>query len=560
MMDVNIQSSIEALQHTPAMVSLHSIDGLSIMRNPAAMRCFGFMDPKAPDSLFDRITDPAVAKRLLAALDKGVPFSEELLTETRQGARWHHFDARIILNENNHRVVLVNELDIHQRKVAADTAHKLAYYDSLTNLPNRVAFSNRVNDMMLGLLHISEQSALIIYINIINFSDVNSTFGFAAGDKLLIDIGHRLQQSLPDVEIVSRVGADKFAIAHRIKYNAESFQRLVKKILDLFEKPFNVLEHSYLVGIRMGISLIPEHAQTETEASRVTDIALNHTKNKGRNAWILYNHRMTIATTEKTQRVQQLYEAMAKGHFMLYFQPQIDLKTGDVVGAETLLRWRMEDGTFVSPAEFIPLAEQMGVINDITRWIIREACRLNKMWNDKGLGRFRVAVNISGSEFSDDNFIDVVRLSLEHTGLEPALLELEVTETALVSDMEKATETLHALKALGIELAIDDFGTGHSSLSYLKQFPVDRLKIDKAFIDNIHTDNEDLAITRTIIGLAQALGLSIIAEGIEFEEQAELLRNEACHEGQGYYFSRPMPVSEFEAFLMRDYPHAVAEP
>jgi len=555
-MDTNIQSSIEALQHTPAMVSLHRLDGLSIMRNPSAMRCFGYLDAKAPDRLQDRINDPEVAKRLFSSLEKGVPFSEELLTETRQGVRWHHFDARIILNENNHRVVLVNELDIYQRKVAADTAHQLAYFDTLTGLPNRVAFSNRVEDILLGLLHIKEQSALIIYIDINNFSDVNSTFGFAAGDKLLYDIGQRLVESLKDMEIVARVGANKYAIAHYIDYEAQSFQYLVNNILMQFEKPFEVLKHSYLVGIRMGISIIPEHAQSETEASRVTDIALNHAKKKGYNSWVLYNYRMTIATTEKTQRVQQIYEAMAKGHFMLYFQPQIDLKSGDIVGAETLLRWRMEDGKFVSPAEFIPLAEQMGVINDITRWIIREACRLNRGWNKKGLGPLRIAVNISGGEFSDTNFVDVVRLSLEHTGLDPALLELEVTETALVSDMSKATETLKELKKLGVELAIDDFGTGHSSLSYLKQFPVDRLKIDKAFIDNIHTDQEDLAITQTIIGLGEALGLMIIAEGIEYEEQAELLRNEACHEGQGYHFARPLPVSEFEAFLMRKHPEA----
>ncbi|MFT5519778.1 MAG: diguanylate cyclase (GGDEF)-like protein [Enterobacterales bacterium] len=552
-MDSNIQSSIEALQHTPAMVSLHRIDGVAIMRNPAAMRCFGFLDPKSPDSILDRISDPQVTKDFLAALDKGMPFTEELMTETRQGPRWHHFDARIILNENNHRVVLINELDIHQRKSAADAAHKLAYFDSLTNLPNRVAFSNRINDILLGLLHVSEQSAVVVYINAINFSDVNSTFGFAAGDKLLIDIGSRLSESLPDVEIVSRIGSDKFAVAQHINYQAESLQQLIKKILEIFDVPFNVLEHSYLVGIRMGVSLMPEHAQTETEASRVTDIALNHTKNKGRNSWVLYNQRMTIATTEKTQRVQQLYEAMAKGHFMLYFQPQVELKTGRVIGAETLLRWRTEDGIFISPAEFIPLAEQMGVINDITRWIIREACRLNKTWCNKGFGRFRIAVNISGSEFADDNFIDVVRLSLEHTGLDPELLELEVTETALVNDMGKATETLHKLKALGVELAIDDFGTGHSSLSYLKEFPVDRLKIDKAFIDHVHESKADLAIVRTIVGLAQALDLSIIAEGIEYKEQADILRDEGCDEGQGYYFSKPMPVSEFEAYLIREY-------
>ncbi|MCP4124706.1 MAG: EAL domain-containing protein, partial [Bacteroidetes bacterium] len=396
--------------------------------------------------------DRKIAKSLFVSIEKGVPFSEELLTLTRQGERWHHFDARIILNENNHRVVLVNELDIHARKIAADRAHQLAYFDTLTKLANRVAFSNRVDDILLGLLHTKEQSALIIYIDINNFSDVNSTFGFVAGDKLLCDIGERFQKSLPEVEIVARVGANKYAIAHYITYEAKSFQILINKITALFEKPFKVLEHSYLVGIRMGISLIPEHAQSETEASRVTDIALNHAKKEGNKCWVLYNHRMTIATTEKTRRVQQIYEAMAKGHFMLYFQPQFDLKSGDVIGAETLLRWRMENGTFVSPAEFIPLAEQMGVIKDITRWIIREACRLNTDWNDKGLGPLRIAVNISGGEFSDEQFVDTVRFSLEQTGLDPSLLELEVTETALVSDMNKATETLNALKALGVEL------------------------------------------------------------------------------------------------------------
>lgn len=555
--DINIQSSIEALQHTPAMVSLHRLDGVSVMRNPAAMHCFGYLDPDNPCNLRERIADEEVSRRLFESLEKGVPFSEELMTITKQGERWHHFDARIILNENNNRVVLVNELDIHARKTAADTAHQLAYFDTLTKLPNRVAFSNRIEDMLLGLLHVKEQSAVIINIDINNFSDVNSTFGFVAGDKLLCDIGQRLQKSLPEIEIVARVGANKYAIAHYINYEAESFQLLTNKIIGLFEKPFKVLEHSYLVGIRMGISLIPEHAQTETEASRVTDLALIDAKKEGNNCWVLYNHRMTIATAEKTQLVQQIYEAMAKGHFMLYFQPQIDLKTGKVIGAETLLRWRMEDGSFISPAEFIPLAEQMGVITDITRWIIREACRLNTGWNDKGLGPLRIAVNISGDEFSDDNFVDTVRLSLEQTGLDPSLLELEVTETALVSDMGKATETLTALKALGVELAIDDFGTGHSSLSYLKQFPVDRLKIDKAFINNIHNNEEDLAITQTIIGLGQALGLMTIAEGIEYKEQAELLCNEYCHEGQGYYFSKPLPVSEFEAFLMKSHPEAV---
>ncbi len=557
-MDINIQSSIEALQHTPAMVSLHHLDGLGIMRNPAAMRCFGYLDPGNPCNLHDRISNPKVTKSLFDSLEKGVPFSEELLTLTRQGERWHHFDARLILNENNHRVVLVNELDIHARKIAADRAHQLAYFDTLTKLANRVAFSNRIEDMLLGLLHAKDQSALIIYIDINHFSDVNSTFGFVAGDKLLCDIGQRFQKSLPEVEIVARVGANKYAIAHYINYEAESFQILINRIIALFEKPFKILEHSYLVGIRMGISLIPEHAQSETEASRVTDIALNDAKKKeGNKCWVLYNHRMTIATTEKTQRVQQIYEAMAKGHFMLYFQPQFDLKSRNVIGAETLLRWRMENGTFVSPAEFIPLAEQMGVVKDITRWIIREACRLNTEWNKKGLGPLRIAVNISGGEFSDEQLIDTVRLSLEQTGLDPSLLELEVTETALVSDMKKATETLNSLKALGIELAIDDFGTGHSSLSYLKQFPVDRLKIDKAFIDNIHTDKEDLAITQTIVRLGQALGLMIIAEGIEHEEQAKLLCDEHCHEGQGYYFSKPLPVSEFEVFLMKHHPEAI---
>jgi len=549
-LDANTQSSIEALQHTPAMVSLHKLDGQGVMRNPAAMRSFGFLDPNQPDSLFERICDESITGRLKAAIDRGEPFSEEIMTKTRQGDRWHHFDARVILNEHNNRVVLVNELDTHKRKMAADQAHNLAYYDTLTGLPNRVAFANRVDDILLSLLHIKEQSALIMYINVNNFSDVNSTFGFAAGDKLLIDIGNRLSQSFPEVEIVARIGADKFAIVHQIESEANYLQAFINKVIELFDTPFQLMDHAYLVGVRMGISLIPEHAQSETEASRISDIALNSAKNKGRNAWVLYNHRMSIKTFEKTQRVQQLYEAMAKGHFMLYFQPQIDLKTKAMIGAETLLRWRMEDGKFVSPAEFIPLAEQMGVITDITRWVIREACRLNRGWTDKGFGPFRIAVNISGIEFTDADFVNVVNGALMHSGLEPKLLELEVTETALVSDIDLAVKTLHELKDIGVEIAIDDFGTGHSSLNYLKKFPVDRLKIDKAFVDSVHTDKEDLAIIKTILSLAEAMQIDTIAEGIEYPEQADVLTDIGCMEAQGYYFAKPLSVSEFEAFVV----------
>ena len=549
-LDANTQSSIEALQHTPAMVSIHKLNGSCVMRNPAAMRNFGFIDQNQDESLYDRICDPAEAEQLKNAVERGAPFSGEIMTSTKQGDRWHHFDARIILNQHNSRVILVNELDIHKRKMSSDQAHRLAYYDTLTNLPNRVAFANRVDDILLGLIHAKDHSALVMFININNFSDVNSTFGFAAGDQLLVDIGERLTTSLPDVEIVSRVGADKFAIVHQMSSDANHLQMFINRVVELFDTPFEIMEHAYLVGMRLGISLIPEHAQSETEASRVTDIALNHARHKGRNGWVLYNYRMSIATYDKTQRVQQLYEAMAKGHFLIYFQPQLCLHTGKMVGAETLLRWRMEDGSFVSPAEFIPLAEQMGVIKDITRWVIREACRLNQGWIDKGMGPFRVAVNISGAEFSDPNFIDMVKDALFHSGLAPELLELEVTETALVEDIDLAINTLKGLKELGTEIAIDDFGTGHSSMNYLKMFPVDRLKIDKAFVDNAHTSKQDFSIVQAILNMAEAFELATIAEGIEYQEQADILASIQCQEGQGYLFSKPLSVSEFENFMM----------
>ena len=549
--DANVQSSIEALQHTPAMVSIFNLDGVCLMRNPAAMRTFGFLNPNETETIFDRICDENVAEDLRQNISRGTSFSAEIMTATKQGERWHHFDARIILNQHNSRVILVNELDVHKRKMASDQAYRLAYYDPLTELPNRVAFANRVEDVLLGLTHNLDQSALVVYININNFSDVNSTFGFAAGDKLLQDVGQRLIQRLPDVEIVSRIGADKFAIVHQMSTDATQLQQFINRIIELFDAPYQVLDHAYLAGVRMGIALIPEHAQSETEASRVTDIALNHAKDKGRNAWVLYNSRMSIATFEKTRRVQQIYEAMAKGQFMLYFQPQINLATGDMIGAETLMRWRQEDGNFVSPAEFIPLAEQMGVINDITRWVIREACRLNRSWADKGFGPFRIAVNISGAEFDDPDFVGMVKDALFSSGLDPHLLELEVTETALVHDIEQAVDVLNRIKELGVEVAIDDFGTGHSSLNYLKCFPVDRLKIDKSFVDEIRSgDEQDMAIIKAIMNMAASFGMSTIAEGIEHAEQAEVLHANGCHEGQGYHFSKPLSVADFENLMM----------
>ncbi|MBT8448450.1 MAG: EAL domain-containing protein [Gammaproteobacteria bacterium] len=548
-LDANTQSSIEALQHTPAMVSIHQLDGCCVMRNPAAMRSFGYLEPGDKSTIYDRLLDPIVINDMQNTLEQGEAFSAELLTKTIQGDRWHHFDARIIYNENNNRVILVNELDIHKRKMAADQAHRLAYYDSLTDLPNRVAFSNRIDDILLGLANTHELSAVVIFININNFSDVNSTFGFSVGDEILREVGQRLSSNLHEVEIVARLGGDKFAVLHKIETEANYLQSFIQQVLALFDVPFNILGYSYLLGVRLGIALVPEHAQSENEASRVCDIALNHAKNKGRTSWVMYNHRMSIATYEKTQRVQQLYEAMAKGHFTLYFQPQLELLTGKLVGAETLLRWQQEDGSFVSPSEFIPLAEQMGVIKDITRWVVREACRLNQHWADKGLGPLRIAVNISGAEFADDSFVDVIKAALLNSGLAPHLLELEVTETALVDNTEKAIEVLGKLKELGVEIAIDDFGTGHSSLNYLQHFPVDRLKIDRSFINHVHTEKADLAIVRTILNLAEALDISTIAEGIEYQSQSDVLQQHHCAEGQGYFFSRPLPIAEFEAFL-----------
>lgn len=548
-LDANTQSSIEALQHTPAMVSIHNLDGSCVLRNPAAMRSFGFLEPDDTTPIYDRLIEPGVAHELQETLNRGDAYSAEILTRTLQGDRWHHFDARIIFNENNNRVILVNELDIHKRKMAADQAHRLAYFDSLTDLPNRVAFANRVEDVLLGLVHSHESSAVVIFLNINNFGDVNSTFGFNVGDELLKEVGKRLSNSLHGVEIVARLGGDKFGILHQIETEANYLQTFIHQVIALFDMPFTILGHSYLVGVRLGIALIPEHAQSENEASRVCDIALNHAKNKGRTSWVLYNHRMSIATYEKTQRVQQLYEAMAKGHFTLYFQPQFELLSGKMIGAETLLRWQQEDGSYVSPSEFIPLAEQMGVIKDITRWVVREACRLCKSWQEKGLGPIRIAVNISGAEFSDDDFIEVVKSALFNSGLDAHLLELEVTETALVDNTEKAIEVLTELKKLGVEIAIDDFGTGHSSLNYLKQFPVDRLKIDKSFINHVHTEKADLAIVKAILNLAKALELGTIAEGIEYQSQSDVLEQHDCIEGQGYYFSRPLPIAEFEAFM-----------
>jgi len=554
-LDANVQSSIEALQHTPAMVSIYNLDGVCLMRNPAAMRSFGFLQPDEQEKIYDRICQDDVKADIKKNLDRGTSYSGEIMTKTKQGERWHHFDARIILNQNNSRVILVNELDVHKRKMASDQAYRLAYYDTLTHLPNRVAFANRVDDILLGLTHNKEASALVLFLNVNNFSDVNSTFGFGAGDELLRDIGQRLSENLPEIEIVSRIGADKFAIVYQMSADASELERFVGRVVELFDTPFQIMEHAYLVGVRMGISLIPEHAQSETEASRVTDLALNHAKHKGRNAWVLYNHRMSIETFEKTQRVQQLYEAMAKGQFMLYFQPQINLETGRMVGAETLMRWQREDGKFVSPAIFIPLAEQMGVIQDITRWVIRESCRLNRNWSDKGLGDIRVAVNISGAEFSDPNFVEMVKDAIFHSGMKPELLELEVTETALVDDFEQAIATLNSVKALGVEVAIDDFGTGHSSLNYLKCFPLDRLKIDKSFVDELQRgDTSDLAIVKAILDMAEAFDIETIAEGVEHAEQAEILKNIGCREAQGYYFSKPVSVSEFERLLMENTP------
>jgi len=440
--------------------------------------------------------------------------------------------------------------DLSQFKDSQERMAHLAHFDPLTDLPNRLYARERLNHALEhGQRH--RERVAVMFLDLDHFKTINDSLGHAVGDELLVEVAHRLQQRLRNEDTLARLGGDEFLVILENLQHPDEAAHIAQVLLELFERPLPLSEHEVYLTLSIGISLYPDDGQNGDELIRNADAALYQAKAEGRNCSRFYTQALTERAHSRLILEHQLREALQRDEFVLHFQPLVDVVSGETHGAEALLRWQSAQG-MIAPADFIPLAEETGLIVPIGAWVLREACRQAQAWRAQGLPLECLAVNLSPRQFKQADLIDQVRHALETSGLPAACLELEITEGALMEDVEQAQTTLAGLRQLGVHLAVDDFGTGYSSLAYLQRFPLGKLKIDQSFMRGMPEDHGNLEIIGTLVALARSLDLSILAEGVETQAQLDVLRQLGCEQCQGYLFSRPLSAELFGAWLRDD--------
>ncbi len=455
------------------------------------------------------------------------------------------------------RLINQNAENIRRIKGAAeDKIHKLAYYDTLTGLPNRTLFVQTLTEITRNSGEGDVKRFAIVTLDLDHFKDINDSMGHSVGDAILRGVGKRLRAAMPESATVSKLGEDEFAVMMPLSTDVNSARDVAERIQGAIRsEPFKVFNEQFQVRSSIGVSTYPDDGLDPDQVLKNADIALNRAKEEGRDRIREYSEDFDRAVQQRFQMLRDLRDALEKGQLTVYYQPQLDLKNGKIIGAEALIRWWKPDnskkgGVFIPPNDFIPVAEQSGLIVPIGEWVMTTACTTAKEWKDKYGIDARIAVNVSAAQFMQGNLVEFVQKTLNETGLAANKLELEVTESVFMEDMTHTIQTLQNLHALGIELAIDDFGTGYSSLSYLRQFPIDRLKIDQSFIRNALNNQDDASIARTIVALGHALNLKVIAEGVETKDHETFLLAQGCDEVQGYRYSKPVPNEKFIEFAL----------
>ncbi|OFZ69138.1 MAG: hypothetical protein A2V79_12150 [Betaproteobacteria bacterium RBG_16_56_24] len=434
--------------------------------------------------------------------------------------------------------------DISVIQQSREALHHLAHHDPLTTLPNRLLFHDRL-DHALELARREGRQVAVLFLDLDRFKNINDTLGHPTGDKLLLEVAKRIRSMVREQDTLGRLGGDEFLLLIEQLGGTREAAMVAQKILEAFVQPFAVEGHELYLSASIGISLFPVDGQNGATLVRNADMAMYRAKEQGRNNYQFYTQKLTDSAVERVALETALRRALERGELLLHYQPQIDLKSGLLIGAEALIRWQHPEMGLVLPGRFIHLADESGLTQPIGEWVLFSACEQMRRWREQGLNLPRIAINLSGRQLQKNETIKLVQRVLRETGLEPDRLELEITESFIMRQADEAIDMLNRLKKIGVQLAIDDFGTGYSSLSYLKRLPVHKLKIDQSFVQGIPQDSNDVAIVRAIIALGRSMQLTVIAEGVETEQQQDFLRNEGCDEGQGYLYSRPVSGEDF---------------
>jgi diguanylate cyclase (GGDEF)-like protein/PAS domain S-box-containing protein len=438
--------------------------------------------------------------------------------------------------------------DITQRKESEQRIQFLAHYDALTKLPNRTLFGDR----LLYALTVAKRSGkkvALLFLDLDRFKSINDSLGHLSGDLLLQSVADRLKSCVREMDTVCRQGGDEFMVLLTEIDKAEDAAHIATKIVTAMSAEHFVESSNLIVTFSIGISIYPDDAVDSQAMIKNADAAMYHAKEKGRNNFQFFTPDMNAEASERLVLESDLRRALQQGEFVLHYQPQIDNNNWKIVGIEALIRWQHPAKGMIPPARFIPIAEECGLINAIGEWVLKTACIQNKKWQDEGLLTVPMAVNISALQFHQKHFKETIARALRESGLEPGYLELEITEGITVKDIETTVYLLNELKLMGVLISIDDFGTGYSSLSYLKRFPIDKLKVDQSFVHDLSTDADDASIVQTIISMGHGLRLKVIAEGVETADQLAFLKEQHCDEIQGFYFSKPLTVDDFRAYV-----------
>ncbi|MGB0671450.1 MAG: EAL domain-containing protein, partial [Rhodospirillales bacterium] len=522
--------------------------------NAAWTRISGYtvtdLEGKRPPSEEFIKADPSLYERMWSDIRRTGRWDGEYWTERKDGTRYaERLSVAAITdadgNVTQHALVIS---DVTKRKEDEERIRFQANYDSLTKLPNRSLFLDRLGQ---NLAHMGRQgrNLALMFIDLDGFKLVNDTLGHDMGDELLKEASERLLSCIRNGDTVARLGGDEFTVIMPNLEDPRNAPIVAQRVLDSLSQAFVLGGHEVFVSGSIGITIFPDDANDASELIKNADAAMYRAKEQGKANYQFFTSDMNAEVKERLVLKNNLSKALARDEFELYYQPKLDLMTGRIRSAEALMRWQNPELGNVSPARFIPILEETGGVVEVGAWAIETACRRHKAWLDEGLPPVRIAVNLSARQLRDLSFVDRVREVLEETGTPPSGLEIEITESMLMSDAERAVRTLGKLSDMGIKIAMDDFGTGYSSLSYLKKFPIDTIKIDRSFVSDIATDPDDAEIIRTIITMGRTLNRSIVAEGVETQDQLDLLRAYDCDEIQGYFFSRPLPWDKATDFL-----------
>lgn len=492
--------------------------------------------------------------RSLQAFDSEPPWTTDRSSEEQAARTWKHvkadgalIDLAIYSRELTYAerpAVLLALMDITERKRAEARLAFMAQHDGLTGLPNRNLLRQQVDEMLLHMRRSSDKVALLM-LGLDNFKAVNDTLGHAIGDKLLRGVAKRLRSTLREDDALARLNSDEFAIVQSGLMRPEDAVLLAKRLLEAIADPYLLDGHSVVIGASIGIAMAPGDGDDSEKLLKNADMALSRAKLDARGTFAFFEAALDAKAQSRRKIEVELRDAIQNDVLRPYYQPLIDLQSGRITGFEALVRWPHAERGMVSPAEFIPVAEETGLINPLGGLMLRRACLDAATWPDD----VRVAVNLSPLQFRSGNLLSVVTDALKHSGLPPRRLELEITETLLLEKSAQVLATLHALRALGVRISMDDFGTGYSSLSYLRSFPFDKIKIDQSFVRDLGANREAQAIIRSIVSLGKGLGVTITAEGVETEAELSCLRAEGCDEGQGFLFSKARPNLEIISLL-----------